>query len=120
MKYLSQQNIASRSITPTYNGPAIDASQLLQISVQAVIASGTSPTGSVKIQASNDVCHTGNQPTPFVPTNWTDISGATVSYTDNGSLLIPKLDLCYRWIRIVNTFGSGTGNVSVTIFAVSV
>lgn len=119
MKYLSVQSIAATSITPTFNGPTIDASQLLAISVQAVLT-GTSPNGSIKIQASNDVCNAGNLPSgSFTPTNWTDISGATVAYTTTGTVLIPKLELCYRWIRIVNTFVSGTGTAAVNVFGIS-
>lgn len=120
MKYLSQQNIAATSITPSFNGPAIDTSQILQISLQAIVT-GSSPTGTIKIQASNDICTTANLPAAsFTPTNWTDISGATVSYSAVGAVIIPKLDLCYRFIRIVNTFTSGTGTVAVNVFGVSV
>jgi hypothetical protein len=120
MKYLSQRQIASTSITPTFQGAPIDCSQLLSISVQAVIAGGTSPSGSIQIQASNDVCTAGNNPGTFVPTNWADITGATIPYTTNSTVMIPKLDICYRWVRVVNTFTSGTGNISVNIFGISV
>lgn len=120
MKYLSTTNIPSTSIDPTFSGVAIDTSQVLYISAQVVTAGGSSPSYAVKMQASNDICTTGNQPTPFVPTNWTDVSGAAVTVTTNGTMLIPKQELSYRWVRFVATFTSGTGNVTVNVFAVCV
>ena len=119
MKNLSQQNIVSTSITPSFNGPTIDSSQLIQISVQAVV-SGAAPTGTIKLQASNDVCTAGNNPGIFVPTNWSDVPNATVSYVAAGAVLIPKQDIAHRWVRIVNTFTSGTGTVAASIFAISI
>lgn len=118
MKYLSFTSIPSTSITPSFNGDAIDTSQMLYLSAQAVTAGGASPSFTVKLQMSNDVCLTGNQPTPFAPTNWTDISGASVTVSSNGAALIPKTDLTYRWVRVVVTFTSGTGNVIVNVFGV--
>ena len=61
----------------------------------------------MKLQASND-----EQPdlrnAGWVPTNWSDISGATVAISGAGAFLIPKTDLCYQWVRVVYT-NSGTG-----------
>jgi hypothetical protein len=83
---------------------AIDASFLVAGSVQ-IISTG-SPSGDVKVQASNDLV-TGSQ----VPTNWTDITGLSVTLSGAGTDLIPKFDICYQSIRIVATAG-GTGTVT--------
>lgn len=88
------------------NGAPLDCSNLFNVSVQAV-STGT-PTVVIKIQASNDPiigCPLDANGAP-VPQNWTDISGATVSIGAAGSFLIPKLDICYQWIRVVMTSGS--------------
>lgn len=119
MKILSKQILSAASITPSRNSQAIDTSQMIQISAQVVTTAGSSPTFSVKLQASNDVCDHGNLPGgSFTPTNWTDISGATVNVTQDGAVIIPKTEICYRWVRVVITFTSGTGNVAVTIFGI--
>lgn len=77
-----------------------DTAQILAGSVQVV---STGAVGTAKLQASNDKKN---------PTNWTDISGATVSVTGAGTFLIPKMDLCYRFIQLVYTNSSGTGSVT--------
>lgn len=120
MKFLNTQNIPSTSITPTFNGTAIATDQMLYISAQVITSSGSSPSATVKMQASNDIPSTSPSglPNQFVPTNWTDVSGATVTITTNGTLLIPKTEICYRWVRFVVTFTSGTGNVSVNVFGI--
>jgi hypothetical protein len=120
MKNTNFQTIPSTSVTPSFNGAAIDTGQMLYISAQAITSGSSSPVFTVKLQASNDICTTGNQPTPFVPTNWTDIPNATVSVSANGSTMIPKTEICYRWVRVVVTFASGTGNVAVNIFGICV
>ncbi len=83
------------------NGPAIKVDQCFAVSVQA-ISTGT-PTGTVKLQASNDPNPAPASTSTFTPTNWSDISGATVNVTTTGAVLIPKTDLCYNFIRAVYT-----------------
>lgn len=90
---------------------AIDAHLLFNMSVQ-VIAAGA-PVGVVKIQVSND--EGSSIPVPFTPTNWTDLPSATVSVAAAGTVLIPKLDLCYNYIRIVYTKTSGTGSITAQV-----
>lgn len=78
---------------------------VVMASLQAV-STGTS-TGTVKIQVSND-------PITAVPTNWTDLSGATVNVTAASKVIIPKYDSCYNWTKIVYTKNNGdTGTLSV-------
>lgn len=111
-----QKSVLSVVNDTTTNSAAIDCSDVLQISVQAV-STGT-PTATVKIQASNDtpIGKPGQNGVPWVPTNWTDVPSATVSLSAAGSKLIPKTDLCYQFIRIVFTSSSGdTGTTAVNI-----
>lgn len=77
-----------------------DGSFLLAGSLQVI---STGAVGTAKLQASND---------KKSPSNWVDIPSATVSVTGAGSFLIPKMDLCYRYIQVVYTNSSGTGNIT--------
>lgn len=107
-------NIVSAPSSASFNGSSIIADQLIACSAQAVnVGTGV---GTVKLQASNDgpglrVDAKGNP----LPTNWNDITGATVAVSGAGPFLIPKIDLGYRYIRAVYTFTSGTGTISVNI-----
>lgn len=93
-------NIASSSAAVDQLGSQIDAQFLIHASAQAVIT-GTS-TGTLNLQGSNDpqgslaVGSTGQS----VAVNWNNISGATVAIAGAGSYIIPKVDVCYRWIRL--------------------
>jgi hypothetical protein len=90
---------ASGTNTYTSTNPQ-DTAQIIAGSVQVI---STGAVGTAKLQASNDKKN---------PSNWTDISGATVSVTGTGIFLIPKMDLCYRYIQLVYTNSSGTGNIT--------
>jgi len=107
-------NIADISALPSVNGSPIPATQMLSLSVQ-VIMTGTSPTGIVKVQASNDPGNPVNGGSD--PTNWTDISGAYVSVSAATTYLIPKLETTYAWVRLVYTQTSGTGTCVANVFS---
>lgn len=93
-------------------GATIDSSFLWSVSGQATVT-GTS-TGTLKFQASNDVVTAS----PFEPTNWTDISGKTVSIAGAGVYLIPKFDISYQHIRAVYLKNNGaSGTITVDIKA---
>ena len=79
-----------------------------------VIATG-SPNCAVKIQVSNDI---GEQQANagFQPTNWSDLSGATVTANSATTFLIPKTEICYNWVRVVCAAG-GTGTITANLNA---
>jgi hypothetical protein len=87
----------------------IDVSEVTSINVQLTIASGTAPTGTVKIQCSND--RAADQSAPGTLTA-VDIASATAAFTDNGSARIPLADAGYKWIRAIWTKTSGTGTLT--------
>jgi hypothetical protein len=93
----------------TINGSAIHSQTWFKISAQIVIT-GTA-TGTFKIQASQD----DTLGTPNAPTNWNDITGATVAVAGAGCYLIPSLDCCYQNVRLVYTNGSGSGTMVASI-----
>lgn len=113
-EYVIALNAIDAAVASTNSG-AIPASLTWAMSVQ-VIATGA-PVGVVKIQASND------NTSPLTlnnVTNWTDISSATVAVGASGSFLIPKLEVCYSYVRVVYTKTSGTGAITANYFAQSV
>lgn len=109
MIYINAPVLSGVNAASSTQSNAIDASQLLQASAQ-VVCSATA-TGTIKFQASNDY---GNSVSNSVPTNWSDISGASVTCAGGTVYLIPKFDICYKWIRIAYV-GGGTGTVTVSI-----
>src|SRR6185312_14090897 len=92
----------------TLHSPAVWSQNLFNCSLQGTFAGGTSPTGTLKLEFSNDP---GNPLLKTVPTNWNDIPDATVSVTTIASYAIPKTDVCYQWIRITYTPSGGTGTL---------
>jgi hypothetical protein len=109
MIYINEAVLNGINAANSANSNSLDASQLLQASAQ-VVCSATA-TGTVKFQASNDY---GNSLNGTVPTNWSDISGQSVTLAGGTVYLIPKFDICYKWLRIAYV-GGGTGTVSVSI-----
>lgn len=109
MIYINQPMLNGINAASSANSDPIDASQLLQASAQVVCSATAS--GTIKFQCSNDY---GNSLSNTVPSNWSDISGATVTCAGGTVYLIPKFDICYKWIRI-SYVGSGTGTVTVSI-----
>jgi hypothetical protein len=107
------QAIVAGDASGNLSSQPIFAQFMLYASVQVVIAGGTSPTGALKVQFSNDPG--GPQNTTQPPTHWSDVPSATVSATDNGVYAIPKFDVAYNWLKLVWTFTSGTGTLSANM-----
>lgn len=104
-------NIIPVQSAATVTTAAINAANLFQVSAQ-ITATGAGAAGTLKIQVSND--YTDDTNPNFAPTNWSDLSGATVTVSGAGVLLIPKQEICYQYIRLVYT-NSGTGTISVML-----
>lgn len=122
MKIVNFAPLNAQSVVGSPSSSAIDASQIVYCSAQVVTASlANTPSLTVKLQASNDIPPASNMPQTFVPTNWSDVpSAVTSAITANGVVLIPKTDLCYRWLRVVVTTTTGTGNVTVNLMGICV
>lgn len=106
--------------TSTVNSAAIDANQLFAASVQA-FATGTITGGSAKLQFSNDYEPLSQpQSSNYQPTHWTDVPQAVIDVEASGPAGLPKTDLCYRWIRITYTGGTGSGLVTINLMAQSI
>lgn len=122
MKYLNF-NALSVSDAASANSKAIDCNQLIGASFHAYFGD-TTAAGSIKIQASNDICPTHYSAVyNFIPVNWVDIPGASVTVLAGAPELItiPNTSLIYRWVRVVYTHTSGgTSTITVNVMAVSV
>lgn len=117
MKHVSV-NVLSAPDTASAAGIQVDSSELVCASFQAIFGDSTA-TGSINLQGSNDVTHAGNLPATFTATHWSQV--ATTAVTAGGTVIIPKTDLSYRWIRVVFTSTvAGSTTVNVNMFALSV
>ena len=103
------ENIIPLQAAASITSAAIPALNLFYCSAQ-IAATGAS-AGTLVIQASNDDFVNGNP-----PTNWSPIPTATVTVTGSGAYLIPKIDLCYQWVRLAYT-NTGAGTISVVFKA---
>lgn len=107
-------NINAASAAVDQHGLVIPALQLIMASAQAVVT-GTS-TGTLNIQASNDQPSGVDANGLPVVSHWSNISGATIAIAGAGNYLIPKIDVCYAWIRADFVHAnSASGTISVNV-----
>lgn len=119
MKYVNKQ-ILSITDAVSQNSSAVDASQLISSSFHFVF-SDADAAGSVKIQASNDVCADGMAPSSFAVTNWIDVPNQSATITAGSAALLTIANMSYRWVRAAFTQTTpGTGTLRVNMFGVSV
>lgn len=103
--------INALSVASNQTSAVIDGQGICQFSLQSV-ATGATPTGTLKVQVSNDICPAGNLPSQFVPSNWADHPSATLAVSAVGSLATLTYLGSYGWYRVVWTTTSGTGTIS--------
>lgn len=106
MRFICEPVLKAADASQNQNSQVIDASQLFKGSAQAVVT-GTA-AGTLKVQVSND----NYIPAKAPPTHWNDLSGSSVAIAGAGNYLIPQVDLCYQWLRLVFTNTSGTGTIT--------
>lgn len=111
-------NVLSGAATGSITGAKIDSNQLMAASFQ-VVTGDVAVAGTVKIQASNDICNDQYQPDQFTPTNWSDIPSATSTVAAGVGPLITINQLSYRWMRVVFTRTGGTTTINVNMFAIA-
>jgi hypothetical protein len=105
MRYVNDTLLNQADATQTsQTSQAIDASSYIAASIVAIAAGGTI-TGTLVVQASNDLLN---------PTNWVAIPSQTVSVTGAGVFIIPKFDVSYQWLRIVYTKTTSAAGALIT------
>ena len=110
MKYFVKTTLSAANAATTQNATPSDMSTMVAISAQAILTG--SPVGTLTFQASNDLTYNGQ-----TQTNWTTIPNTSVAVNSAGTYLLPKIDSCYQWVRVVYTATSGTGTVTVNVKA---
>jgi hypothetical protein len=83
---------------------AIGSNNSFNATVQATFTDAAA-AGTLKLQASND---------PINPTNWSDITGASVVVVAGALVITPSVinHLCYQFIRAVFTRTAGAGTIT--------
>lgn len=107
--------IDGESATATITGTTIiEICTQQNCSLQAVLAGGSTPTGTAKLQVSNDV--PPSELVPFTPTNWFDLPNATVTFTDVGTKGTASIGISHHWLRAVWTPSSAAGaTITITL-----
>lgn len=97
------------NLATNQSAAAIPSAFVFEASMIAVVT-GASPVGTLKLQASNDDVNP-----PHLPVNWVDIPSASAAVAATGNFIIPKTDICYKWIRLVWVSTSGTGAITANL-----
>lgn len=97
----------SQSMGASFNSTPVDCSAVQLASIQGVWTGGGSPTGTFKVQVSNDQVNDGAS-----VTNWSDYPSSSIAITTDGDLIYNISNLGYRWVRLVYTRTSGTGTLN--------
>lgn len=87
------------------NGGSFDLGDLTNCSIHADFTGGAGNlVGTLKLQSSNDNA------------DWIDVSGSSQAITASASHMWNVIDACYRFIRPVWTYTSGSGNLTCSLF----
>ncbi len=104
---------ATTSLAANWTSEAVYLGHIYSFSIQLVF-SGT-PTGTFKLQGSNDA----GQPDNVSPalrqtgvTNWTDIIGSAQAVTANGDHTWNASNIGFAWVRVVWTSGAAQGSLT--------
>lgn len=120
MQVYNKPNIiaASTRMNTTINSTPCQLKNMFGDSIE-VVFTGT-PTGSFKLQASNDP-NDQIDPTTFLPgpVNWTDVAGSSQSVAAAGNVMWNVTDVMYNFVRVVYTdtsSGASTATITVSTF----
>lgn len=106
IKTLYATSISAIDGTATATGTAVNTEFFPILAVQAVWSAGSSPVGTVTLEGSLD------------GTNFTAISGVSISVSGNSGAIVGKPTATLnadRFVRAVYTRTSGSGTISVYI-----
>lgn len=98
---------SNQTLKPVYLG------HILNYSIQLVFTG--SPTGTFKLQASNDPGRPSGASDTEVQiglSNWTDIADSTQAISAAGDHTWTVENAGYSWVRVVYTFASGSGSLT--------
>lgn len=112
MRILNDPLLSAGDMSGSLNSQPLNLEFAFGYSIQCVFTGA--PVGTLKLQGSNDAPPDANPNfINFAPTNWTDISGSSTAVAAAGSVLFNAASVYYRYVRVVYTFTSGTGSLSI-------
>jgi len=114
MKNLNEILLNAVSADASTESDPIEICNLQNCSLQAVITGGSSPAGSVKYQVSND--KPLSELAPFTPTNWFDLTNASVTFTDAAVKGTANVAISHHWLKAVWTKTGGSGGTLTVTF----
>lgn len=112
-------NCLSSPTGASATGNQLDTNQWVSCSFHIYCAS-TAAGGVLKIQASNDPNPEQYAPSDFPVANWVDVPSANVTVSSGAPGLITINQCNTRWLRPIYTASTGTVDVEVNVFALSV
>lgn len=105
MRVANKQLLSSVLMNTTINSDAIPLPNEYGYAIQATYTA--TPTGILKLQASNDAFKYANDAQPQVPTNWTDIDNSSLAISASGNMMWNVTGSFYTFVRLVYTDSSG-------------
>ncbi len=103
MRFLKYQAVVNGDMSGDIASSIVPIQTEVMVSFQAIYTG--SPTGTLKIQVSND------------QTNWEDYTGSSQSISAAGTFMWDIVNTSVSYIRLFYTFSSGTGVLNVNVFA---
>jgi len=117
MRVFNKQIQTNVPLNTNVNGPAVPLKNIYMYAMVALI-SGT-PTGTIKLQASNDPETNDAQPLgiPFPPpTHWVDITNSSFAVSSSGETMWNVSEVAYNYVRVVYIDASGgTSTATMTV-----
>lgn len=108
MSKINKSIISAQSMGASFNGDAVYVGDAPGFSIQGVISGSSSPVGTLKLQASNDL-ESGSV------TNFTDIPDSDIAVTGDAVDMWDVMEHQYKWVRVVYTRTSGTATYNARI-----
>jgi hypothetical protein len=112
MRTFNKQISTNVAMNANSNSPYIPLKNIFMYAMAAIVT-GT-PTGTIKLQASNDpetndtqTNSTTNTPPSVAPVNWVDIANSSFSLSSAGETMWNVHDVGYNYVRVVYTDSSG-------------
>lgn len=115
MRTFNKQIATDADITSGYTSAAVPLKNIVMYNIAAIISG--SPTGTIKLQASNDPETIDNMPdgTPRpVPINWVDILNSPFTISSAGESMWNVQGIAYNYVRVVY-IGSGSATIDIIV-----
>lgn len=112
MRTFNKQISTAVALNANSNSTYVPLKNIIMYSIAAIIT-GT-PTGSLKLQASNDPETNDSVPLSGAPpTNWTDVANSTVAVSAAGNTMWNVADVAYNYVRVIYTDSSSGASTAV-------